>query len=83
MKYDFRTFLCFRGEEPLRASVSGKDASQWDLNLSAQKFSSKINSSAGIFEKMVKIADLAQFEPLWSLKENFAEHPVCGKMSGI
>ena len=32
----------------------GKDASQWDLNLSAQKFSSKINSLAGIFEKPKK-----------------------------
>ena len=34
--------------------MSGKDASQWDLKLSGQKFSSEINSSAGIFEKPEK-----------------------------
>ena len=66
--------------------MRGKDASQWDLNLSGQNFSSKINSSAGIFEKpkkMAKIADFAHFEPLWSLKVNFSGHPVYGKMSDI
>ena len=45
-----------------------------------------MNSSAVIFEKpkkMRKMADFANFEPLWSLNESFAEHPVCGKMSGI
>ena len=31
-----------------------KDASRWDLNLSRQNFSSKINSSAGMFEKPKK-----------------------------
>ena len=64
----------------------GEDASQWDLNLIGQKFSSKINSSAGIFEKpekMAKIADFANFEPLWRLNESFAGHPVCCKISGI
>ena len=56
------------------------------LHLSRQKFYCKMNSSAVIFEKpkkMRKIADFANFEPLWSLNESFAEHPVCGKMSGI
>ena len=65
--------------------MSGKDASRWDLNLSGQKLSSKINSSAGILEKpkkMAKIADFAHFERLWSLKASFAGHPVCGKMLG-
>ena len=37
----------FRSDLPM----SGKDASRWDPNLSGQKFSSKINSLAGIFEK--------------------------------
>ena len=66
--------------------MSGKNATWWGLNLSGQNFSSKINSSAGIFEKpnkMPKIADFAHFEPLWSLKASFAGHPVCGKMLGI
>ena len=39
-----------------------------------------------IFEKlmkMLKIADFANFEPIWSLNANFAGHPVCGKMLGI
>ena len=66
--------------------MSGKDASQWDLTLSAQKFSSKINSSADMLEKpkkMAKIADFAHFGPLWSLNASFAGRPVCGKMLGI
>ena len=44
--------------------MDGKDASQWDLNVSGQKFSSKINSSAGVIQKpqeMEKIADFAHF----------------------
>ena len=59
----------------------GKDASPWDLNFSRQKFSSKINSKAVIFEKpkeMPKIADFAHFEPPWSLNSNFSGHPVRG-----
>ena len=66
--------------------MSEKDASRWDLNLGWQKFLSKINSSAGIFEKakkMAKIAAFAHFEPLWSINANFSGHPVCGKMLGI
>ena len=60
----------FRSDLPKR----GKDASQRDLNLSRQRFSSKINNSAGLFEKpkkMAKIADFANFELLWSLNVNF------------
>ena len=65
---------------------NGKAASKWDLNFSKQKFSSKMNSLAVIFEKhwkMPKVADFANFEPPWSLNENFARYPVCGKMLGI
>ena len=39
--------------------MSEKDASRWDLNLGWQKFLSKINSSAGIFEKAKKMAKIA------------------------
>ena len=49
-------------------------------------FYSKMNSLAVIFEKpkkMRKIADFANFEPLWSLNESFAGHAVWGKMLGI
>ena len=66
--------------------MSRKDASQKDLNLSGQKFSSKINSSVDIIEKpkaMAILADFAHFEPLCSLNASFAGHPVCGKMWGI
>ena len=65
---------------------SEKGASRWDLNLSGQKFSFKINSSAGKLEKpkkMAKIADLAHFERYLSLNENFAGYPVCGKILGV
>ena len=49
-----------------------KDASQGDLNLSLQNFSSEMNSFAVIFE-MPKIADFAHFEPLWNkLKKDFS-----------
>ena len=41
-----------------------KDASQWDLNLSRQSFSSKMSSLAVIFEKPKKMADFAHFELL-------------------
>ena len=70
---------------PLPMHWRGKDASQWDLDLSRQKFYRKMNSSAVIFEtqKMRKIADFANFEHLWSLNANFAGHPVCDKMLGI
>ena len=34
-------------------------------------------------KKMAKIADFANFEPLWSLNANFARHPVGGEMFGI
>ena len=63
--------------------MNGRDASRWDLNLRRQKFSSKINSSAGIFEKpekMAKIADFANFEPLWRLNASSYGHPVRGKI---
>ena len=63
----------------------GKDASQWDLDLSGQKFYCKMNSSAVIFEKrkkMRKKCNFPNFEPLWSLNANFAGHPVCGKTLG-
>ena len=63
--------------------MDGKDASRRDINLRGKRLSSKINSSAGIFKKpkiMEKIADFANFEPLWSPNANFAGHPVCGKM---
>ena len=65
---------------------SGKDASWWDLKLSTNEFSSKMNSWAVILEKpekMAKIADFAHFETLWSLNANFAGHLFCGKMLGI
>ena len=62
---------------------SEKDASRWNPNLSGQKFSSKINSSVGIFAKTEKMAKIAHLEPPWSLNTNFAGHPVCGKMLGI
>ena len=45
-----------------------------------------MNSLKVIWEKpnkIAKIADFANFEPLWSLNASFAEHPVCGKMFGI
>ena len=41
-----------------------------------------MNSSAAIFKKpkkMQKIADLANFEPLWSLNANLAGHPIAVK----
>ena len=37
-----------------RLSKDGKDAFQWDLDLSKQKFYCKMNSSAVIFEKPEK-----------------------------
>ena len=84
----FRWLSCDNSGKNYRSDLpmSEKDASWWDLNLSGQKFSSKINSSAGIFEKpkkMAKIADFAHFEPLWSLNANFAGHLVCRKMLGV
>ena len=88
-KFDnFRRFFCNNSAKNYHSNLPkrGKDGSQWDLKLSGQKFSSKTNSLAGIFEKpkkMGKIADFAHFEPLWSLNANFAGHPVCGKMLGI
>ena len=69
-KFDnFRRFFRNNSAKNYRSDLpmSGKDASQWDLTLSAQKFSSKINSSAGMLEKpkkMAKIADFAHFGPL-------------------
>ena len=46
-----------------------KDVSRWDLNLSGLKFSSKINSSAGIFEKPKKNAKNSWLCPLWASLE--------------
>ena len=49
-------------------------------------FPSRINSLAVIFEKpkkMLKIADFALLESLWSLSGSFARHPVCCKMLGM
>ena len=68
-----------------RLSKDGKDASQWDIDLSRQKFYCKMNSSEVIFEKPKKMQknDYASFEPLWSLNANFAANLVCGKMLGM
>ena len=66
--------------------MSVKDASQLDQNLCRQKFSSKINNSAGILEKpkkMAKIADFVRFDPLCILNASFPGLLVCGKMSSI
>ena len=66
--------------------MSVKDGSQLDPNFSRQKFSSKINNSAGILEKpkkMAKIADFVRFDPLSILNASFAGLQVCCKMSGI
>ena len=53
-KFDnFSQFFCDHSAEPPK---SGKDASQCDLNLSRQDFSSKMNSLAVIFEKPKKNA---------------------------
>ena len=85
---NFRRFFRGNSVKNYRSDLpkDGKDASRWDLKLSGQKFSSKTNSSAVIFEKpekMAKIADFANFGPLWSRNASFAGHPVCGKMLGL
>ena len=56
---DFCKFDSFRRKNSAKnyrsdLSENEKDATRRDLNLSGQKFSSKINSSAGIFEKPKK-----------------------------
>ena len=56
-KFDyFREFFRYNSAKNYCSDLpmGGKDASRWDLNLSGQKFSSKINSSAGILEKPKK-----------------------------
>ena len=61
-KFDnFRGFFCDNSSKNYHSDLpkGGKDASRWDLNLSGQKFSSKINSSAGILEKSKKMAFIA------------------------
>ena len=69
-KFDnFRRFFRNKSAKNYRSDLpmSGEDVSRIDLNLSRQKFPSKINSSARIFEKpkkMAKIANFAHFEPL-------------------
>ena len=71
-KFDnFRRFFRDNSAKIYRSDLpkSGKDASRWDLNLSGQKFSSKINSSAGIFKKPKKIGKNSRLCPLWASLE--------------
>ena len=83
-KFDhFSLFFHNNSVENYRSDIPkyGKEAAWWALHLCRQKFSSKMNISTVIFEKlkkMLKIADFAKFGPKYLGPQIFPRHAVCG-----